>query len=91
MTAVPVERVEQLARLGGFERLRDFGVPEDELDELGAGGRRAAAARKANPRPASATEVAESVPLGLVTRSLGLRIGWQASGQRQTTANPTDA
>jgi alcohol dehydrogenase class IV len=58
MTAVPVERVEQLARLGGFERLRDFGVPEDELDELGA----IAAARagaKANPRPASGEEIAE--------------------------------
>ena len=28
MTAVPVERVEQLARLGGFERLRDYS-PDD--------------------------------------------------------------
>jgi maleylacetate reductase len=58
MTAVPVERVEELARLGGFERLRDFGVPEVDLDELGA----AAAARpgaQANPRPASASEVAD--------------------------------
>ena len=58
MTAVPVERVEELARLAGFERLRDFGRSEDELDELGA----AAAERpgaKANPRPASAAEVAE--------------------------------
>jgi maleylacetate reductase len=56
MTAVPVERVEELARLGGFERLRDFGVPEADLDQLGA----TAAARpgaRANPRPASATEV----------------------------------
>jgi len=58
MTAVPVERVEELARLAGFERLRVLGVPEDELDELGA----AAAARpgaKANPRPASPEEIAE--------------------------------
>ena len=57
MTAVSVERAEELARLAGFERLRDFGVPESELDELGA----AAAARpgaQANPRPASAAEVA---------------------------------
>ena len=56
MTAVPVERVEELARLGGFERLRDFGVPEADLDALGA----SAAARpgaRANPRPASASEV----------------------------------
>ena len=57
MTAVPVERVEELARLGGFERLRDFGVPEADLEELGA---RAAArpGATANPRPASADEVA---------------------------------
>jgi maleylacetate reductase len=58
MTAVPVERVEQLARLGGFERLRDFGVPEEDLQELGE----AAAARpgaRNNPRPVSATEVTE--------------------------------
>jgi alcohol dehydrogenase class IV len=50
-------RVEELARLGGFERLRDFGVPEDELDDVAA----AAAARpgaKANPRPASPAEIA---------------------------------
>ena len=49
-------RVEELARLGGFERLRDFGVPEAELPELAA----EAAARpgaRANPRPASAEDV----------------------------------
>jgi maleylacetate reductase len=58
MTAVPVERVEELARLAGFERLRDFGVPEEDLDELGE----AAAARpgaKANPRLASGPEIAD--------------------------------
>ena len=58
MTAVPVERVEELARLAGYERLRDLGVPEADLDELGA----TAAERRgamANPRPASATEVTE--------------------------------
>lgn len=51
-------RVEELARLGGFNRLRDFGVPEDELDEVAE----ATAARpgaKANPRPASSAEIAE--------------------------------
>ena len=32
----PVERVEELAGLGGYERLRDFGVPENELPELAA-------------------------------------------------------
>ncbi len=51
-------RTEELARLGGFDRLRDFGVPERDLPELGA----AAAQRPgalANPRPASAAEVTE--------------------------------
>jgi maleylacetate reductase len=58
MTAVPVERVEELARLSGFGRLRDLGVPEQELDDVAA----AAAARpgaQANPRPASAAQIAE--------------------------------
>lgn len=48
--------VEQLARLGGFERLRDFGVPEEDLPELAAATVQRAGA-KANPRPASAAEV----------------------------------
>jgi maleylacetate reductase len=54
----PAARVEELARLGGYERLRQFEIPERELDEVAA----AVVARpgaKANPRPASATEVAE--------------------------------
>jgi maleylacetate reductase len=54
----PIGRVEELARLGGFERLRDLGVPEDELDEVAeaAAGR---AGAKANPRPASPAQIAE--------------------------------
>ena len=54
----PVGRVEELARLGGFTLLRHLGVPEDELDEVAveAAERRGA---KANPRPASAEEIAE--------------------------------
>jgi maleylacetate reductase len=58
ITAVPVERVEELARLAGFTRLRDFGVPEAELDDVAA----ATAARPgavSNPRPASPAEIAE--------------------------------
>lgn len=54
----PVGRVQDLARLGGFERLRDFGVPEEELAELAA----ATAERpgvKANPRAAAAADVEE--------------------------------
>jgi maleylacetate reductase len=58
MTAVPLERVEQLARLGGFERLRDFGIRAEELDELGEKAAERPGA-KANPRPATGHEVAE--------------------------------
>ena len=58
MTAVPVERVEELARLAGFERLRDLGVPVEDLDELGAAASERPGA-KANPRPASAAEITE--------------------------------
>ena len=52
----PAARVEELARLGGFERLRDFGVPEEDLGELAAATVERAGA-KANPRDASAAEV----------------------------------
>jgi alcohol dehydrogenase class IV len=54
----PVGRVEELACLGGFERLRDLGVPEDELEGVAE----AAAARagaQANPRPATPDDVAQ--------------------------------
>jgi maleylacetate reductase len=54
----PVARVQQLARLGGFERLRRFGVPEQELGEIAAATVERAGAR-ANPRPATAAEVEE--------------------------------
>ncbi len=54
----PVGKVEQLAQLGGFERLRDFGVPENELDEV-AEATAVRAGAKANPRPASPAEIAE--------------------------------
>jgi maleylacetate reductase len=53
-----VARVEELARLGGFERLRDLGVPAGELDELAADISTRPAAQ-ANPRPARPAEVAE--------------------------------
>jgi maleylacetate reductase len=52
----PIERVRQLARLGGFERLRDVGVPEPDLPAIAV----AAAARpgaKANPRPVEPADV----------------------------------
>jgi maleylacetate reductase len=54
--AIGGARVEDLARLGGFERLRDCGVPEAELPDVAA----AAAGRAGNqamPRPATADEI----------------------------------
>ena len=54
----PIGRVEELARLGGYIRLRDQGVPENELDEVAE----AAASRpgaKANPRPATPSQISE--------------------------------
>jgi maleylacetate reductase len=57
-TADPIGKVEHLARLGGFGRLRDYGIPEDELEDVA----KAVVERpgaKANPRPATADEVAE--------------------------------
>jgi maleylacetate reductase len=52
----PIRRVRELAALGGFMRLRDFGVPEAELPAVAA----AAASRpgaRANPRPADEGDV----------------------------------
>ncbi len=48
--------VTELAALGGFERLRDFGVPEDELGEVAVATVQRAGA-KANPRSASVADV----------------------------------
>jgi len=48
--------VEELARLGGFERLRDFGVPEEDLPEIAAATVERAGA-KANPRPVTVADV----------------------------------
>jgi alcohol dehydrogenase class IV len=52
----PPATVEELARLGGFERLRDLGIPEDAPTEVAE----AVAARpgaQANPRPVTAADV----------------------------------
>lgn len=57
-TGDPATRVEELARLGGFSRLRDFGVPESDLPAVAAAAVERAGA-KSNPRPASAGEVEE--------------------------------
>ena len=61
----PPARVEELARLGGFERLRDFGIAEAELPEVAE----AIVVRpgaQANPRPATAEDVASAPALDLV-------------------------
>jgi maleylacetate reductase len=59
----PAARVEELARLGGFERLRGLGIPEDAATEVGesVAGRPGA---KANPRevtPADAEALIRSI------------------------------
>jgi maleylacetate reductase len=51
-----VERTRELARLGGFERLRDFGVAETDLPSL-AEKAAARAGNQANPRPATPAEI----------------------------------
>ena len=54
----PAGVVEELARLAGFARLRDLGVPEDELGDVAAATAVRAGA-KANPRPATPSEIEE--------------------------------
>ena len=54
----PAARVEELARLGDFTLLRHLGVPGKELDVVAAEAAERRGA-KANPRPASAAEIAE--------------------------------
>jgi alcohol dehydrogenase class IV len=52
----PAARVEELAGLGGFTRLRDLGIPETAPSDVAE----AAAARpgaKANPRPVTPADV----------------------------------
>jgi len=56
--ADPALRVEELAGLGGFGRLRDFGVPEGDLPQLAEDTAVRGGAR-ANPRPASPAEIVE--------------------------------
>jgi alcohol dehydrogenase class IV len=54
----PAARARELAELGGFHRLRDFGVPEADLAQLGE----AASTRggnQANPRVATPEEITE--------------------------------
>jgi alcohol dehydrogenase class IV len=53
-----VARVSELARLGGFERLRDLGVPEEELGEV-ASDTAARPAAHANPRPVTPEDAEE--------------------------------
>ncbi len=51
-----VERSRSLAQLGGFERLRDFGVPKDDLPEL-AEATAVRGGNQANPKQATPAEI----------------------------------
>jgi maleylacetate reductase len=53
----PIGRTVELGRLGGFERLRDLGVPAEELDEV-AEATAERPAMRLNPRPAGPAEIA---------------------------------
>jgi maleylacetate reductase len=57
-TDEPAERARELALLGGYQRLRDQGVPEDELVEVAEATAERAGA-KANPRPATPSQISE--------------------------------
>lgn len=57
-TSDPIGRAEELARLAGFTRLRDLGVPAVELDEVAEATAVRGGAR-ANPRRATLAEIAE--------------------------------
>jgi len=52
----PVARVEELARLGGATRLRDLGVPEEDIPELATAAAQRAG-NQANPQPAKPAEI----------------------------------
>jgi alcohol dehydrogenase class IV len=52
----PVERSRGLAELGGFHRLRDFDVPENELPAVAEAASKRAG-NHANPRPATPEEI----------------------------------
>jgi len=54
----PIARVQELAMLGGYKRLRDQGVPENGLAEVAeaAAGRPGA---RANPRPATPSQISD--------------------------------
>ena len=53
-----IERVEELARLAGFTRLRELGVPENELGQV-AQDTAVRGGAQANPRPATPEQIEE--------------------------------
>jgi alcohol dehydrogenase class IV len=57
-TSDPIGRAQELALLGGYQRLRDQGVPENELDTVAEAAADRAGAR-ANPRPATPSQISE--------------------------------
>jgi alcohol dehydrogenase class IV len=54
----PPARVQELARLGGFERLRDLGIPAEAPAEVAESVAERPGA-KANPRPVTPADVEE--------------------------------
>jgi len=56
----PPARVEELARLGGYERLRDLGIPEEAPNEV-AEAVAARAGAKVNPRPVTPADAKELI------------------------------
>jgi len=57
-TSDPAGRAQELALLGGYQRLRDHGVPESELDTVAEVTADRPGAR-ANPRPANPSQISE--------------------------------
>jgi alcohol dehydrogenase class IV len=56
VTDDPIAKVEELAALAGFTRLRELGVPQEELDAV-ADATAVRPGTRANPRPASTEEI----------------------------------
>ncbi|MGZ4291936.1 MAG: iron-containing alcohol dehydrogenase, partial [Gaiellaceae bacterium] len=56
--ADPAARVEELAWLGGVTRLRDLGVPEDDLPAVAEAAAQRAG-NQANPHPATPAEIVQ--------------------------------
>ena len=85
----PAAKVEELARLGGFERLRDFGVPEDELPAVAE----AAAGRHGQPAEPAAGDAGRdrgASPLDLLISRLIVGLAFSGSAAGVAAGAPFD-